>query len=91
MKSQPSVALSIRQRFRRASLKRNASIAEYTSRIDRRSIFFVMFDFVAEEQASICGGSHLKRREFLQIGSLAAAGLSLPQLLAAKETGAVRP
>ena len=40
MKLQPSVALSIRQRFRRASLKRNASIAEYTSRIDRRSIFF---------------------------------------------------
>ena len=91
MKSQPSVALSIRQRFRRASLKQNASIAKYTSRIDRRSIFCVMFDFLAEEQASICGGSHLKRREFLQVGSLAAAGLSLPQLLAAKETGAVRP
>ena len=91
MKSQPGVALSIRQRFRRASLKRNASIAKYTSRIDRRSIFCVMFDFLAEEQASICGGSHLKRREFLQVGSLAAAGLSLPQLLAAKEAGAVRP
>ena len=91
MKLQLGVALSIRQRFRRASLKRNASIAKYTSRIDRRSIFCVMFDFLAEEQASICGGSHLKRREFLQVGSLAAAGLSLPQLLAAKEAGAVRP
>ena len=50
-----------------------------------------MFDFLAEEQASICGGSHLKRREFLQVGALGAAGLSLPQLLAAKEAGAVRP
>ena len=49
-----------------------------------------MFDFLAEEQASICGGSHLKRREFLQVGALGAAGL-LPQLLAAKEAGAVRP
>ena len=29
-----------------------------------------MFDFLAEEQASICGGSHLKRREFLQVGAL---------------------
>ena len=50
-----------------------------------------MLDFLAEEQASICGGSHLKRREFLQVGALSAAGLSLPQLLAAKEAGAVRP
>ena len=32
-----------------------------------------------------------KRREFLQVGALGAAGLSLPQLLAAKEAGAVRP
>ena len=50
-----------------------------------------MFDFLAEQDASICGGSHLKRREFLQVGVLGAAGLSLPQLLAAKEAGAVRP
>ena len=49
-----------------------------------------MFDFLAEENASICGGSHLQRREFLQIGALGAAGLSLPQLLAAKERGAVK-
>ena len=48
-----------------------------------------MFDFLAEENASICGGSHLKRREFLQIGALGAAGLSLPQLLAAREHGAI--
>ena len=47
-----------------------------------------MFDFLAEQDASICGGSHLKRREFLQVGVLGAAGLSLPQLLAAKEAGA---
>ena len=50
-----------------------------------------MFDFLAEENASICGGSHLKRREFLQLGSLSAIGLSLPQLLAAKEQDAIRP
>ena len=50
-----------------------------------------MFDFLAEENASICGGSHLKRREFLQIGALGAAGLSLPQLLAAREHGAIKP
>ena len=50
-----------------------------------------MFDFLGEHEASICGGSHLKRREFLQIGALGAVGLSLPQVLAAKEAGAVRP
>ena len=50
-----------------------------------------MFDFLAEQDTSICGGSHLKRREFLQVGALSAAGLSLPQALAAKEAGAVRP
>ena len=50
-----------------------------------------MFDFLGEHEASLCGGSHLKRREFLQIGALGAVGLSLPQMLAAKEAGAVRP
>src|SRR6185436_12191225 len=50
-----------------------------------------MFDFLADQNAPICGGSHLKRREFLQIGALAAIGLSLPQYLAAKEAGAVQP
>jgi len=50
-----------------------------------------MIDFLADQNAPICGGSHLKRREFLQIGALSAIGLSLPQYLAAKETGSVRP
>ena len=50
-----------------------------------------MFDFLADQQAPICGGSHLKRREFLQIGALSAIGLSWPQYLAAKEAGAVQP
>ena len=49
-----------------------------------------MFDFIAEKGSPTCGGSHLKRREFLQIGALSAVGLSLPQVLAAKEAGAVR-
>ena len=44
-----------------------------------------MIDFLAEENAPICGGSHLKRREFLQVGALGAVGLSLPQYLAAKD------
>ncbi len=43
-----------------------------------------MIDFLAEENAPICGGSHLKRREFLQVGALGAVGLSLPQYQAAK-------
>jgi len=50
-----------------------------------------MLDFLADQNAPICGGSHLKRREFLQVGVLGAIGLSLPQYLAAKETGAVQP
>ncbi|MEM7393678.1 MAG: DUF1501 domain-containing protein, partial [Verrucomicrobiota bacterium] len=50
-----------------------------------------MFDFLAHQDASICGGSHLKRREFLQLGVLSAAGLSMPQYLAAKQREAVRP
>ena len=49
-----------------------------------------MFDFLAEQNAPICGGSHLNRREFLQVGALGAIGLSLPQYLAAKEAGAVK-
>ncbi|MGY8652825.1 MAG: DUF1501 domain-containing protein [Verrucomicrobiia bacterium] len=50
-----------------------------------------MLDFLSEKNASICGGSHLSRREFLQVGALSAAGLSLPQYLAAKENNGVRP
>ena len=48
-----------------------------------------MLDFLADKKASLCGGSHLRRREFLQVGALGAIGLSLPQLLAAKAAGAV--
>ncbi|MFT4587746.1 MAG: hypothetical protein ACI9VS_000262 [Candidatus Binatia bacterium] len=50
-----------------------------------------MLDFLSEKNAAICGGSHLSRREFLQVGALSAAGLSLPQYLAAKENNGVRP
>jgi len=50
----------------------------------------LMLDFLADQRANLCGGSHLKRREFLQIGVLGAAGLSLPQYLAAKQAGAVK-
>jgi len=49
-----------------------------------------MFDFLSESKAGLCGTSHLKRREFLQVGALSALGLSLPQYLAAKERGAVK-
>ncbi|MDA7618825.1 DUF1501 domain-containing protein, partial [Verrucomicrobia bacterium] len=48
-----------------------------------------MLDFLADQNASLCGGSHLKRREFLQIGALGAIGLSLPQYCAAREANAV--
>ena len=52
-----------------------------------------MFDFLAEgpqDRARLCGGGH-SRREFLQIGALSAVGLSLPQYLAAKQAGSVKP
>ena len=52
-----------------------------------------MFDFLAEspqDRARLCGPGH-SRREFLQIGSLAAIGLSLPQYLRAKQEGIVKP
>ncbi len=52
-----------------------------------------MFDFLAEgpqDRARLCGGTR-SRREFLQIGALSAVGLSLPQYLAAKQTGGVKP
>src|SRR5687767_12490131 len=51
-----------------------------------------MFDLLAEspeDRPRLCG-PRLNRREFLQIGSLAAIGLSLPQVLAAKESGLVK-
>ena len=49
-----------------------------------------MFDFLADQRANLCGGSHLSRREFLTVGALGAVGLSLPQYLAAKQAGAVK-
>ncbi len=52
-----------------------------------------MFDFLAEspqDRARLCGGGHT-RREFLQVGALAAIGLSLPQYLRARESGLVKP
>lgn len=52
-----------------------------------------MFDLLAESprvRARLCGGG-LSRREFLQVGALGAIGLSLPQVLRAKEAGLVKP
>ncbi|MFT5468767.1 MAG: hypothetical protein ACI8UO_003879 [Verrucomicrobiales bacterium] len=49
-----------------------------------------MFDFLSDRPANLCG-SGPNRREFLQVGSLAAAGLSLPQYLAAKNAGQIKP
>src|SRR5688500_7752722 len=52
-----------------------------------------MFDLLAEspqDRARLCGPGH-SRREFLQIGALAAIGLSLQQLLRAKEAAVVKP
>ncbi len=52
-----------------------------------------MFDFIADspqDRARLCGTGR-SRREFLQIGSLASLGLSLPQYLWAKENGVVKP
>jgi hypothetical protein len=51
-----------------------------------------MFDFLAptpNDRARLCGGGRT-RREFLQIGALAAMGLSLPQYLRAKESGLIK-
>ena len=48
-----------------------------------------MFDFLAESKAPLCG-REFSRRSFLQVGALGPIGLSLPQLLAAKESGHVK-
>jgi hypothetical protein len=53
-----------------------------------------MFDFVSplpQDRARLCGPALHSRREFLQIGALSAIGLSLPQYLAAKQAGQVKP
>jgi len=62
-----------------------------SNRSPRQNQGLPMFDILAEANASTCGGSHLTRREMLQVGALSAVGLSLPQLLAAEERNAVRP
>src|SRR5688572_2454262 len=52
-----------------------------------------MFDLLAEspeDRPRLCG-PRLNRREFLQVGSLAAIGLSLPQLLATEKANIVKP
>ncbi len=49
-----------------------------------------MLDFLSENSPGLCSPSHLKRREFLQVGALSALGFSLPQYMAAKEAGAVK-
>lgn len=52
-----------------------------------------MFDFLAEspqDRPHLCGGG-ASRREFLQVGALAAIGLSLPQFMRAQAEGRVSP
>jgi hypothetical protein len=50
-----------------------------------------MIDFLSTLPGSggLCSASHLKRREFLQVGALSAIGLSLPQYQAALAAGQV--
>ena len=50
-----------------------------------------MFDFLAEGKAPVCGPRKRSRREFLTVGALGPIGLSLPQYIAAKEAGKVKP
>ena len=46
-----------------------------------------MLTFEGKGSAHTCNG--VSRRDFLQVGTLGAVGLSLPQYLAAKERGAI--
>jgi hypothetical protein len=48
-----------------------------------------MLDFVSRAQAHMCNG--VTRRDFLQVGTLGAIGLGLPQYLAAREQQAIDP
>ena len=48
-----------------------------------------MLQVTGDGSYTLCNGT--TRRDFLEIGTLGAAGLSLPQLLAAEEDGAVKP
>ena len=48
-----------------------------------------MLTFTGRGQTMTCDG--LSRRDFMQVGTLGAVGLGLPQYLAAKNAGAVKP
>lgn len=48
-----------------------------------------MLDLIGRAKTHTCNG--VTRRDFLQVGTLGAIGLSLPQYLAAKEQGAIDP
>ena len=48
-----------------------------------------MLDLTGRGTARTCDG--ITRRDFLQVGTLGAIGLSLPELAAATEAGKVRP
>ena len=48
-----------------------------------------MLEFTGDGQAHTCSG--VTRRDFLQVGTLGAVGLSLPQYVAAQQQGAVDP
>ena len=48
-----------------------------------------MLRFTGEGRAFTCNG--VTRRDFLQVGALGAIGLTLPQLMAARAAGAVKP
>src|SRR4051812_37735412 len=48
-----------------------------------------MLTFTGKGRAFTCNG--VTRRDFLQVGTLGAIGLSLPQLMAARAAGAVKP
>jgi len=53
-----------------------------------------MFDFHApgpDDKPQLCGPRSASRRDFLTLGALSSIGLSLPQVLAAKQHGAIRP
>lgn len=48
-----------------------------------------MLDLIGRGQAHTCSGA--TRREFLQVGTLGAVGLGLPQLLQAEAAGVIDP
>ena len=48
-----------------------------------------MLTLTGRGQTTTCDG--MTRRDFMQVGALGAVGLGLPEYLAAKEAGAVKP